>query len=154
MLRDTIPGRRGGSGNFTQDSNGILLFYDNSRTRWISVTRQFVSFGLKNRNISDSRWMQVTGDAYSLNTGYRLPRNAILTSLTVQTQNNVSNCAFRLRRNGVASNIASLTLVGQDANTLDNLNVDLDAGDWLQVYLEITSGNVDHPELLLELAWR
>jgi len=151
MLRDTIVRRQS---QLTQDAHGIVLFYDNSRSKQLSITRESFSFGINHRNISSSQWMQLTTRNRSNVTGYKIIRDATLTSISVQTQNSVENCAFYVRKNGVLTNITSITLIGQTSNVIDDLDVNVDKDDWIQIYLQVNSGNVDFPSLLLELAWR
>lgn len=152
MLRDTISiGQL--NVNIKQDSNGILLFYDNSRSKYLSSSRESFSFGLPNRNISSNRWLMITSGIYSNLSGYRTYRNATITSLSVQTEN-LSYCTFYIRRNGTGSNIYPITLNNETGKSLDNLDENLNINDYLQCYLVINSGNVDYPNLLVELAWR
>ncbi len=153
MLRDTIVNPSQAQ-QFTQDSNGILLFYDNSRSKYLSTSRQILSFGINHRNIAASQWMMATSRVRTNIIGYKIPRNATITALTIQSQNSVANCSFNIRKNNSVTNIVSVTLVGQTSNVTDNLNVDIDINDWLQVFLQVNSGNVDNPLLNLEIAWR
>ena len=139
--------------NIKQDSNGIFLFYDNSRNKYISSSRESFSFGMDNRNISNNRWLTVTSGIYSNLSGYRTYRNSIITSMSIQTQNS-SDCIFHIRKNGVSTNISPITLNNEIGKSLDNLDINLNINDYLQCYLEINSGNVDYPILLIELAWR
>lgn len=136
-----------------QDSNGILQFYDVSRSRWLSVTRHNICFGLDHKNITDDRWFNMTGTVGSNTSGYRIPRDCIITCITVQSQNNAS-CNIIVRKNDVTSTITSVSLSSEKGKTSDNLDVELDADDRIQLFLQITSGNVDYPEVIIELAWR
>lgn len=153
MLRDTIVNPSQAQ-QFTQDSNGILLFYDNSRSKYLSTSRQILSFGINHRNIAASQWMMATSRVRTNIIGYKIPRNATITALTTQTQNSVANCSFDIRKNNSITNIVSVTLIGQTSNVTDNLNVDININDWLQVFLQVNSDNVDNPLLNLEIAWR
>ena len=49
MLTDTVSQNQ----VLKQDANGLLQFYDVSRSRWLSVTRHNIYFGLDHKNISD-----------------------------------------------------------------------------------------------------
>ncbi len=148
MLRDIVRPI-----NIKQDSNGILLFYDNSRSKYISSTRPIFTFGIDHRNITDNRWMLLTGRIPSNNTGYKIPRKAIITSITVQTENLVPNCSFNIMINDSASNPLTISLVNEVSKVVDNLNTPLSQGDWIQILLLVNSGNVDFPIFTLELAW-
>jgi len=149
MLIDTITQNQ----ILKQDVNGLLQFYDASRSRWLSVSRQTIGFGLDHKNISDNRWFNMIGTVGSNTSGYRVPRDCIITCITVQTQNN-SNCDIIVRKNDDTSEITSITLSAESGKTSDDLDVELDANDYIQLFLQITSGNIDYPEVIIELAWR
>ena len=149
MLRDTATQNQ----ILKQDSNGLLQFYDVSRSRWLSVTRYNICFGLDHNNIEADRWFNMTGTVGSNTSGYRVPRDCIITCITVQAQND-ADCVIVVRKNDNTSTITSITLLSETGKTLDDLDVELDADDWVQLFLQITSGNVDYPEVTIELAWR
>jgi len=149
MLRDTFVGP---GAQFRQD-NGLLLFYDLFRLKWISAARENVAFGIDHRNISSDRWMSLISSIYSNVVGYRIPRNATITAVTIQTQN-LTTCTFRIRKNNSPANIMSINLAAESGKSNDDLDIDLSENDFLQCYLENITGNVDYPTLLLELAWR
>lgn len=152
MLRD-IVGRSSRQG-FQQDSNGILLFYDESRSKHLSASREMLTFGINHKSISDTRWMMVVSKIPSAVTGYRLVRNATITSITIQSQNPITDCTFYIVKNDNASTVTSAQITSASYKNIDNLNIDVNADDWLQAYITPTSGNVDLPVLVLEFAWR
>jgi len=149
MLRDTFVGP---GAQFRQD-NGLLLFYDTFRLKWISAARENVTFGIDHRNVSNDRWMSLISSTYSNVVGYRIPRNATITAVTVQTQN-LATCSFRIRKNNSPVNITTISLAAEAGKSNDDLDIDLTENDFLQCYLEAITGDVDFPTLLLELAWR
>jgi hypothetical protein len=149
MLRDiTRPGIP-----LTQNSEGILLFNDTSRNKMISVSRENVSFGIKHKNITGNRWLQTTANIPSNILGYKIPRNGTITSVTIQTQN-ISNCDFEIKKNNVITSIHTLSLVNEVEKINDNINIDINIGDFLQCQLLVNSGDVDYPLIFLEIAWR
>lgn len=152
MLRDNIRPGSSDSG-LTQDVNGILLFYDNSRSKNLSVTRESLTYGVDHKNISGDRWLQLTGQIPTNILGYKVPRNGTITAITVQTQN-IATCNFYIRKNNSVTNIYTSSLVGVSNKVDDNLNVDINQGDFLQTLLSVGGGVVDYPILLLEIAWR
>jgi len=153
MLRDVVTPSQS-TQQFQQDSNGILLFYDNSRSKYISVSREEFSFGIRHRNITGTRWLAATSNLITNVSGYKIPRNASITAITVQTQNSAAGCTFDIFRNGVAVSLTSISLSSETSKIIDNLDLDLNQGDWLQCQLTVTSGTVDYPMILLEIAWR
>ena len=154
MLRDTISGSRGSS-LFRQDPvTGVLLFYDNSRSMYISTDRETFKFGIDHRTLSNSMWMKMTGGVNTLTNGYLVSRNAVITCLSVTTQTVSSNCIFRVKSNISNPDITSIPLIGVSSNTIDNLSININQGDYLRVYADVISGKIDFPEMLIEIAWR
>lgn len=147
MLIDTIANRQSCNQRIM---NGILCTLDESRSKWLSVDRKNISFGIDHRNIHVDRWMAVTGGAYSNTTGYILTADSTIIKIGAYAQN-LSTCVFRIRKNGLALDIASLVLTNEQKK-IEDFNVDMNEGDVIQCYLEVTAGNVDFPTLLLEYA--
>ena len=98
--------------------------------------------------------MTVTSKIPSLVTGYRLVRNAAITSITIQTQNPIADCIFHIVKNNNASNVTSVQILSSSYKVVDNLNIDLDANDWLQAYVTPAAGNIDLPVMIIEFCWR
>ena len=85
MLRDTIPGS---SQRFKQDpTTGILLFFDQTRATYVSADRETCKFGIDHSNVNHPRWMMMTGGVNTLVNGNTIPRNGMITCLTVSTKN-------------------------------------------------------------------
>jgi hypothetical protein len=87
--------------------------------------------------------------------GFLLPRNAILKTAWGQfTAAVTGTVAFQLTRNGATTILFTLN-VAQGAVTAvsENINVKLNAGDKLSMYLSAAS-NVSKPQITLEFAWR
>jgi len=117
------------------------------------VARENVSFSLSHKNLSNNRWMFLTGRTLSNTTGYKIPRPATIVSITIQTQTNTT-CDFKIKKNG-NTDVTSISLTNEDSKVINNLNEQINENDWIQALLEISSGNVvDYPVLLVEVAWR
>ena len=87
--------------------------------------------------------------------GFIIPRNAIIKALGGKFDVSVASpLIFNVTKNGVAANIASLTVpAGSSYAISENPNILINAGDRLTVSItNITA--VSRPELVLELAWR
>jgi len=149
MLRDIVQQPR-----FKQDSNGILKFYDSNRNKYLSATRGEYSFGINHINLTHSRWMMATGGVLSNITGYKIPRDATITAISVQTKSSVADCSFNVRINNTVTNLVSVSMSGEISKVIDNLDVDLTQNDWIQLYMTVNAGKVDYPILVIELAWR
>ena len=135
-------------------NDGILKFFDSSRSKTLSVSRETLSFGINHRDISGKRWMNMTGKVNSLTTGYKILRDATITSITVQTQNIITEARFNIRVNGVDTNLHTSTISSAKGIIEDNLNYDINKGDYLQLFMSVLIGNVDFPIVMIEIAWR
>ena len=152
MLRDTIPGS---SQRFKQDPvTGILLFYDQSRSTYISTDRETYRFGIGHVNINRPRWMILTGGGNTLTNGNLVPRNGVITCLSVSTKNTTTDCVFKIRSLIAGPDITSISLLGTSSNVIDNLAININQNDRIRVFADVISGKLDYPELSVEIAWR
>jgi len=153
MLIDTIPRRQRTDqtidGAFVQNSSGILMMYDNNRSKWLSVSRDSIKFGIGNNNITSNRWLMVD-DVWSNLQGYDINRNITITLITAQSRNN-SNCKFRIT-NG-SGDLHLIELNNESKKINDGVNINVAMNDSIQVFLEVNENKIDYPSLLIEYAW-
>ncbi len=144
MLRDTIIDR-------LRTVDGITYSYDPIRSKWLSVGKYHISYGINHRNIDTSRWLAVTHGIYSNNVGFKISENGTIVKVTFQSKN-LTTCKFMIVKE--IGDTATLTLeLDNEAYKLFDTDVDFDQGDSLRCYIEITDGNkVDYPFIVLEWA--
>ncbi len=131
--------------------DGMLFIYDSSRSKWISVQRLYLAFGRKG-NTSNQYLNFAAGALASNNSGYRIPRNAVIVSMTAQLDTS-GTADMRLRSNDNAANIATLPVTAALGSQLNTLNVDISAGDYLQLYSD-NATTVEDPIVIVEIAYR
>jgi len=130
---------------------GILYVYDSARSKWLSTQRTTLVFGRKGS--SKNQFLNFgAGTLPSNNSGYRIARNATIVSITGQLDG-AGNCDIRLRKNDAAANIASLNISAAIGNQDTTININLNAGEYLQSYLD-AAASVEDPMVVVELAWR
>ncbi len=134
-----------------QDANGLLFQYDAGRSKWLSATRELITYSRNHVNLRHDQWLRVSGIP-SNNNGHMVRRNAVITSLAARC-GNVADCALQVRRNSNPAILSTLTLSSEQSKVDDGLDIALTAGDWLQVFLQVSSGGVNYPILTLEIAW-
>lgn len=149
MLRDTIVGK---DSNLKQE-NGVLYYYDVLRGKWVGVFRETYSFTHNRDNIPVNIWLRIREKIPSNIIGYNIQRDSVITTVSARGRNPL-NATFRFRRNGDPTNIVSLTLTNETSKIQNSLNINLDAGDYIQCYMEVNSGDVDYPIADIELAAR
>lgn len=147
MLRDTIVGR---DSNLKQE-NGVLYYWDVTRGKWVSVFRETLSFTHNRGQIPVALWLRIRDKMPSNIIGYSIVRDSIITTVSARGENPLS-ATFRFRRNGDPTNLVSLTLTNEQAKSQNSLNISLDAGDYIQCYMEVDAGDVDYPIADVEIA--
>ena len=132
--------------------NNTLAVYDktNSRNRFLSVNRMYLGFTGRD-NANNANEYARFGDFTSNQSSARLMKNMTLVGMSVQT-NGAETWTARVRKNGVVTNLASLAVSGADGAQASTYNVDFNAGDKIDVFIDGTS--VDRPIIMLEFAER
>jgi len=132
------------------DGTGLAKFQDGLRAdKWVSVDRQTLTFS-RNRRKIQSRYLEFANIPSSIHS-LSLMRNSTITAISVMSEN-PRDAWFRIRKNGSPTNIHSIQLSGVNSRIRDNITIDLTKGDYLQVYLEVISGDVDFPVMVIEYA--
>lgn len=131
--------------------SNMLAIYDktNSRNRFLGVARQYMTFSGRDSANNSNEYLRV-GLFTSNQAGIRLMRNATLTGISAQT-NGAETWNVRVRKNGVVTDLATLVLSAV-SGAQDEYNVDFDAGDSVEVYLDGTQ--IDRPLVTLEFRER
>lgn len=131
--------------------DGILYMYDSTRGKFLSIQRQTFAFG--RRGISINQYLNFyASDHPSSNSGLRMLRNATIVGLSGNL-NASGTCDLRLRKNDTTTNIATLNITSSLGNVDTTVNVDIDANEFLQAYVD-TAFFVRSPILIVEVAYR
>jgi hypothetical protein len=134
--------------------NNIPFAYDASRTKWLSVMRYYLDFGIPATGVKNL-YMRLYGfmTPASSDMGYRVKANATITKL-VATRSTATGATFSVRQYGGAD-IASIAIANNVLSGTDlAVNADVAAGTNLSAYLAATGGGDYNPQLVVELAWR
>lgn len=146
MLIDTIS-KFGFQENIIQNDNGIIMAFDNMRSKWLSISRNYIEFYI-NRDILYNQWMIY--NTWSNLQEYDINRNITITLISVKIKNN-SNCVFKIITND--SIIYSIELNNESKKIIDNLDINVDTNDSIKVLLEVHE-RTNYPVLRIEYAWR
>jgi len=128
---------------------GVLYAYDGTRSKWLSVDRKMVWAG-RNANATNLYLRTVDSVATSVS-GYRALRSGTITGLVAQTGSN-STWTLEIRKNGVTTPIASLSITTASGAQDATINVDFNAGDELEIFCNGSA--VPTPVGGAEIAWR
>jgi len=130
--------------------DGILYLYDSTRSRWISVIREVVGFGINHKNIKSNRWLYLIGRVKSFNIGYRLPRDGIITAVTIQLST-TGSATFQIFKNSTTL-LSSISLTSQTGLTQTGLNIYINKDDYIQCKV-LPSPLISYPIVMVELCW-
>lgn len=129
---------------------GVPYTMDPSRNKFLSLARPLFIAGAQGFGVTN-RYLQLPGDVATMGQqGVLLPRPATITAIAAKSRT-TGGWLFEVRRNGANITVASQA-VSVGVGSSPNLNIDLDAGDWLQFFVNGT--NVGFPVASVELAWR
>jgi len=137
------------AGQMFMGTDGILYAYDDSRSKWLSVDRNEISWA-RNYSLTTNEYLRAHSSPSS-NNGYRMIRDATITAIAAQTNASGSWSLLILKNDGVVS-IAFITLSSETGKHATNINVDVDEGDFIQAYC--LGSNINHPLGSIEFAWR
>jgi len=107
----------------------------------------------RGRANQDSQWLRNSTGSVSNKTGPRAPKAITIIGMSVQTANSAT-ATFYIRKNGVVTNLGNVALSGVNGNHTYSLNINMAAGDFMSIYMDVTSGNVDHPIVQIYYTWQ
>lgn len=130
--------------------NGALYNYDGVRSKWLSVDEQHFDWA---DNVAKGKYLPI-GGAIGNQVGFKIPVNATITKVTARVSGGNTSRELQLRKNGVATSIKTFSLAaGEYTSTNDNINIV--AGDYLQVFVSGGSGQpVKDIVVSVYLRWR
>lgn len=130
--------------------NGTLAAHDKVRSKFLSVFRQLMMFSGRDSANNANEYARA-GEFTSNQGGPRLMKNMTLVGASVGLKS-AGTVSVRVRKNQTVTNLATITVTGAIGAQLTNLNIDFNAGDDIEVFLEGTS--IDRPLIMLEFAER
>lgn len=130
--------------------NGILYFFDKSRSKWLSVFREFIFFNINHNNLQTSQWMLQNGIRSNIQ-GYLISKNSTIVSISFLS-NNESDLKIKIYNDNL--NILNIPVINENKKIIENLNIDIDKNRIIKALLEIKNDIINFPTLKLELCWR
>ena len=135
--------------------NGQLAVYDksNSRNKFLSVARYLAVFSGRDHDANKDEYLRTNGAFVSNKTGFRVAQACTIVGITLESAGATAWTA-RVRKNYLAANIASKATGGAQGVQDISLNVDLLAGDTIQVFLDSAGVHIDRPNVIVEYAYK
>lgn len=136
--------------------NGQLSVYDktNSRNKFLTVARYQATFAGRDSTNNKNEYLRTSGGAFVSNkTGLKVIQACTLVGISLESASAAAWTA-RVRKNYLAADVYTKATAGTQGVVDSTLNIDLAAGDTIQVYLDSGAVNVDRPNVVLEYAYR
>lgn len=128
---------------------GVLYVYDETRSKFVSVEKPTPVFSTHkgDGNYLTAGWFSDAGS------GYTVLKDGVIVGITASGGSGNLTKGFSVRKSGSAVDIFSFSLVaGKYYN--DAVNVNVSAGDVIQVYCSADGGHSNAPMVQLVIAWR
>jgi hypothetical protein len=129
--------------------NGVLVAYDSTRNKWLSVDRTNVAYFARfgNGNYLSS---YIHSD---INAGFTALTNGTITGVSAAGGVGNQTKTFYIRKNGSTLALYTLQLVAGKF-TANNLNIDFNQGDVLQIFCSPAGDAINSPNVTLNVASR
>jgi hypothetical protein len=154
----TFPSIPSNGDLFYRTDVDILYHYDDSRTKWLSVSEISLNCGRTSAVAGGTIYMRVGDATQNSTTGFRMIRNGTIIGSSIQN-NNVLTSARNIQIRVNNSTINSITLniaVGQSGVSVNNSNLDFSQGDLIQVVAvpSSTGSALSSPIVVIKIAFR
>jgi len=135
---------------FYDTDDGLCYVYDGTRSKFLTTTRMHLTFGAAN---ADGRYLRISG-AQAAQTGYRMPKDGTITSVTIIGASGNATKAFEIRRNN--NSVAPLKSFSLSSTVYTDaaVNVNFDATDYIQVFASPVGTAVNNVVAIIEVAFR
>jgi len=129
--------------------SGMVYVFDPIRQKKLSLARPLIRAGTHGEGVTN-RYLRMDDVAAAGFQGFPVTRPATITAVLARSRS-TSPWLVEIRRNGVSLTLVSVPVTARVG--YDNLvNIDIEPGDWLQIYAAGTS--IEHPIAAVEIAWR
>lgn len=131
-------------------NNGILYTFDSSRGKMLSNTRQYIRAGINWNQVTD-QFLATDGGLNTMMVGEPVLKDATIVSVWA-AGGAASTWSLEVYKAGTPSPITSVSLTNEAEKLNSSINVDISAGDTIQ--LRAAGTNIPFPKCYIELAWR
>ena len=131
-------------------NNGIMYVYDALRLKWLSMSRETVSFGSKR---ADGCFLSQTNNITSSQAGWVAMRSGTIVGITAQAAAGYSRKQFDILNAGISTPLFSFQL-NNFVYINSNIDISFNAGDVLKIYCRSQFGTTFHISTNLEICWR
>ena len=153
----TFPSSPEGGTIFYRTDLEQLYHYDDSRSKWLTVTTSLYNCGRGTIQKNVSAYMYVGTAAQSSTEGFYMKQNGTIIAVSIDNGNTMgSNRLIEVRVNNSTTNRVQMTMTtGTKSVSTDTANQDFSEGDIMQV-IGVSNGGTDFTNInvVIEVAWR
>lgn len=132
--------------------SGVGYLVDTTRgSKSLSVSRQNYPFSFD--GLADGTFL-AAGAAVNADAGWVMPRNGTIVSYSAYFTTGPVGKSFEVRKNNSATTISTLSINPGAAFYDDQVNINVDKGDRLQVFVTTAGLGAQDPTFMIEIAWR
>ena len=129
--------------------DGELYYYDSTRSKWLSVAENNYSWS---DNVVDGRYLSI-GQGHSHNLGHIIPQNGTIVKTAIIVGAGNLTKEFEIRKNGVIIALKAFSTVAGKYTSIND-NIDVVAGDVIQIYASSYNSPAKRVVASLHLKWR
>jgi len=145
----TVPTPEAGDMFYRTDLN-MTFQYDSSRSKWLSITQMFLDWG---SSVADGKYLNIHG-ATATQTGYLMPYNGTIISLTAKIASGNQSKVLELRRNNDRDNVLDTFTLASGTYSSTTKNIDFNAGDYMQAFVPSSGVPAKDAVVMAVIAWR
>jgi hypothetical protein len=131
-------------------NNGLMYVYDGTRLKWLSMSRETVSFGSKR---GDGCFLSQTNNITSAQAGWVAMRSGTIVGITAQGATGYSRKQLDIYKSSATAPVFSFQL-NNFVYLNSNMDIPFNAGDLLKVYCRSQFGTTFHLSINLEICWK
>jgi hypothetical protein len=121
-----------------------LFVYDDTRSKWISVSGNYIGGGINATNVKNTYLRGYNGASFTDNVGWAAHWDGVVVSFSITSDNDNYN-SVQIRKNG--SSIYELWYNNGKENHSTNIDVTFSAGDVLNFYVNGNGNRCNRPQV-------
>ncbi len=135
---------------FYRTDLSLFFQYDGTRSEWLSVAQMFLDWGSAS---ADGTYLNIHGAA-ATQTGYLMPRNGKIISITARCASGNQSKVLEIRRNHNSTTPLKTFSLSSGSYSSIAENIDFVAGDYIQAFAQSNSIPARDAVVMVTIAWK
>jgi hypothetical protein len=135
-------------------TDNLVYHFDGLRSKWLSIATKTFQFGRNNLAANTAGYLGFADFFHSSTNGILMPKNGTIIKASLLNNNTITR-SVQIRINNSATIMVDISLTAQNTRIINNANLNFNSGDFMNVYVATSAGNViNGTNCLVEVAWR